>query len=229
MLGGGVDTAYSHTLFTGGKDATIRFWDLRSGVCLKICLHSQTCSFPRVHPIRTFDSCSHTLFTGGKDAMIRFWDLRSGLCLKGWPETSGLGRRPYSTRPWTDLWTRSHRSLRSSHRSLRRSWMPWTRANRRVGVDPGCPGHVRVKPLTRGHGLTGASGVHTGLTLKTCFSCCRRQGRHDPILGLTLWSLPQDSQRSVGRSDQSRPRPEWGTSALFQVRVDIYIYVYIYI
>jgi WD40 repeat protein len=64
-------------LLTGSSDGYIRFWDLKTGICLrKILAHQGFAWSVAVSPIEQW------LATGGEDALIKIWNLETSQCCK---------------------------------------------------------------------------------------------------------------------------------------------------
>ncbi|XP_055112281.2 F-box/WD repeat-containing protein 10 isoform X3 [Symphalangus syndactylus] len=62
-------------LLSGSYDLSIRYWDLKSGACIRIFSgHRGT--------ITCMDLCKNRLVSGGRDCQVKVWDVDTGKCLK---------------------------------------------------------------------------------------------------------------------------------------------------
>nr|KAF6305263.1 F-box and WD repeat domain containing 10 [Pipistrellus kuhlii] len=62
-------------LLSGSYDLSIRYWDLRSGTCIRIFTGHQG-------TITCIDLYKNTLVSGAKDCQVKEWDVDTGKCLK---------------------------------------------------------------------------------------------------------------------------------------------------
>ncbi|XP_054957790.2 F-box/WD repeat-containing protein 10 isoform X2 [Pan paniscus] len=62
-------------LLSGSYDLSIRYWDLKSGVCTRIFGGHQG-------TITCMDLCKNRLVSGGRDCQVKVWDVDTGKCLK---------------------------------------------------------------------------------------------------------------------------------------------------
>ncbi|PNI11454.1 LOW QUALITY PROTEIN: T0195358 isoform 1 [Pan troglodytes] len=62
-------------LLSGSYDLSIRYWDLKSGVCARIFGGHQG-------TITCMDLCKNRLVSGGRDCQVKVWDVDTGKCLK---------------------------------------------------------------------------------------------------------------------------------------------------
>ncbi|KAF6298546.1 hypothetical protein mRhiFer1_005101 [Rhinolophus ferrumequinum] len=62
-------------LLSGSYDLSIRYWDLKSGACIRIFSgHKGT--------ITCMDLCKNRLVSGARDCQVKAWDVETGKCLK---------------------------------------------------------------------------------------------------------------------------------------------------
>ncbi|XP_030656594.1 CMT1A duplicated region transcript 1 protein isoform X3 [Nomascus leucogenys] len=62
-------------LLSGSYDLSIRYWDLKSGACIRIFGGHQG-------TITCMDLCKNRLVSGGRDCQVKVWDVDTGKCLK---------------------------------------------------------------------------------------------------------------------------------------------------
>ncbi|XP_004634916.1 CMT1A duplicated region transcript 1 protein isoform X2 [Octodon degus] len=62
-------------LLSGSYDLSIRYWDLKSGACIRIFYGHQG-------TVTCMDLCKNMLVSGGRDAQVKEWDVETGKCLK---------------------------------------------------------------------------------------------------------------------------------------------------
>nr|XP_055112281.1 F-box and WD repeat domain containing protein 10B isoform X3 [Symphalangus syndactylus] len=62
-------------LLSGSYDLSIRYWDLKSGACIRIFSGHQG-------TITCMDLCKNRLVSGGRDCQVKVWDVDTGKCLK---------------------------------------------------------------------------------------------------------------------------------------------------
>ncbi|KAM5214692.1 F-box and WD repeat domain containing protein 10B isoform 8-T8 [Hipposideros larvatus] len=62
-------------LLSGSYDLSIRYWDLKSGACIRIFNGHQG-------TITCMDLCKNRLVSGARDCQVKAWDVESGKCLK---------------------------------------------------------------------------------------------------------------------------------------------------
>ncbi|XP_005399385.1 PREDICTED: CMT1A duplicated region transcript 1 protein isoform X2 [Chinchilla lanigera] len=62
-------------LLSGSYDLSIRYWDLKSGTCVRIFYGHQG-------TVTCMDLYKNTLASGGRDAQVKEWDVETGKCLK---------------------------------------------------------------------------------------------------------------------------------------------------
>ncbi|KAK2508127.1 hypothetical protein MC885_017360 [Smutsia gigantea] len=62
-------------LLSGSYDLSIRYWDLKSGACIRIFSGHQG-------TITCMDLCKNRLVSGARDCQVKEWDIETGKCLK---------------------------------------------------------------------------------------------------------------------------------------------------
>nr|KAF6455283.1 hypothetical protein HJG63_002620 [Rousettus aegyptiacus] len=62
-------------LLSGSYDLSIRYWDLKSGACIRIFNGHQG-------TITCMDLCKNKLVSGSRDCQVKEWDVETGKCLK---------------------------------------------------------------------------------------------------------------------------------------------------
>lgn len=66
-----------HLVISGGKDATVRFWDVRSALCVRKVSHS----LGEVTSVQ-LSECGTQLLASSKDNAVRLWDVRAAKVLR---------------------------------------------------------------------------------------------------------------------------------------------------
>ncbi|AEV87014.1 putative WD repeat-containing protein [Actinoplanes sp. SE50] len=138
----------SRTAISGGRDGTLRIWDLESGACLRT-LTGHTGSVLSV----TTDGTGRTIVSAGRDKTIRVWDAESGACVR---TLTGQGSVVYSVAVSADG-RRAVSSARDGDRLLVWDLTTGTRLRRLDGHTGGVP-TVAITP----DGRLAVSGSHDG-------------------------------------------------------------------